>query len=242
MKYFFYLLLFLIFSLNTSCHKEPTAGFTTDKDLYYAGETVHLRDISGNAHSYKWTMPDGSIYNTKDLDYATNIDDIGGAEIFSLEVFSRNGKRSAITSKSIMLSQPIFSSDYFSDSNVVNHLIFKPALKIKRTYTTDGNWVIYAADNIDPVMRLFIYLPTTSAPMASGIYSLQTYQSSLSSGKACVQIARKGGGDPPITDWSTSYSGSLSITIMGDGKVHAVFSSIDDTSFLKKMSGDIICH
>jgi len=40
----------LILSI-TSCTKQPEANFTTDKDTYFAGETIHCKGISDNAYS-----------------------------------------------------------------------------------------------------------------------------------------------------------------------------------------------
>ena len=47
----------------------PVASFSTDKSSYIAGDTVHLRDSSTNALSWKWTVPNGQTFTTQNLDY-----------------------------------------------------------------------------------------------------------------------------------------------------------------------------
>ena len=121
-----------------SCQKEPTANFTTDKETYTAGETVHCKDASTNAHSWKWTMPDGKIYTTQNVDYTIDSNDLGGKKVFTIEVESKNGKKAGITLKSIRVKQYILPSDYFA----VGSTSHKPD---SITCNSNGNnWVINA--------------------------------------------------------------------------------------------------
>ena len=45
--------------LLTSCQKQPSADFSTDKSEYIAGDVVKLTNSSTDGSSYKWIMPDG---------------------------------------------------------------------------------------------------------------------------------------------------------------------------------------
>ncbi|MBA2613036.1 MAG: PKD domain-containing protein [Bacteroidetes bacterium] len=98
-KIFFLITVFgLLFS---ACKKPVKADFSTDKDVYLAGETVKLTNISGDAISYKWTMPNGQSLTTMNPEYklAANLDD--ATITFKLETFSKNGKKSSICLKSV---------------------------------------------------------------------------------------------------------------------------------------------
>lgn len=79
--------------LMTSCQKEPTASFSTDKFAYVAGETIKLTSTSTDAYYYKWTMPDGQISTTKDVNYTLNVNDQSQSRTFKLEVSSKNDKK-----------------------------------------------------------------------------------------------------------------------------------------------------
>ncbi len=79
--------------LMTSCQKQPTASFKTDKSVYVAGETIKLTSTSTDASNYKWTMPDGQTSATKDVDYTLNVNDQSQSLLFKLEVSSKNDKK-----------------------------------------------------------------------------------------------------------------------------------------------------
>src|ERR1035437_8054427 len=109
--------------LFTSCAKEPTASFTTDKTAYTAGDVVHLTNTSTHAGSYKWTFPDGTTGTASNYDYTLNTSDPGGTETFKLESFSSNGKKSNEASHSVTVSpltgSVVFWSDNLSGSTVL---------------------------------------------------------------------------------------------------------------------------
>jgi hypothetical protein len=92
---------FAIATFFTSCQKQPTASFTTDKNEYVAGETIKLTSTSLEANSYKWTLPDGTTLTSKDVDFNLSPNRDNSSLSFKLEVFSKNGKKSSDASKTV---------------------------------------------------------------------------------------------------------------------------------------------
>jgi len=80
----------------TGCQKQPVAGFTADKSLYYSGETINLTNTSTDASTSVWTIIDGTVNITK---YDKNIKVILGTYstqtnmVIKLSVASENGKK-----------------------------------------------------------------------------------------------------------------------------------------------------
>lgn len=238
-------IIFFVLSIITivGCQKEPTANFTTDKETYTAGETIHFTDASSDGHSWKWTMPDGSVYTTQNLDYTISTLDAGGSETFTLEVASKNGKKTSTVSKSIT----IYPYSYFSITSG------SPIIAESITSALDSNnWLIRArGPYVFPWGYVCdIYLPNT--PPTSGTYSLDSSNTSLTTGHACIIITLW---NYDMGDWirwtSTNSTGPLNITITSELKVHVVFYNMDakkkkeyppqDTTTYK-ISGDITCH
>src|SRR5258706_12478387 len=110
----------------TSCRKEAViAQFTTNKDTYAAGETVHCTNVSTNADSWKWTAPDGTTYTTRDLDYTLDSTLLNTTKTFKLEV-TGHGENST-NSKSVNVRELILPTDYFSHGNT----LYTPVTKIQ---------------------------------------------------------------------------------------------------------------
>jgi PKD repeat protein len=86
-----------------SCQKTPVASFTTDKTEYVAGETIKLTNTSTNGESYKWTFPDGTTGTVESYDFVTNETDPTATLTFKLEAFSKNGKKTNETTKTVNL-------------------------------------------------------------------------------------------------------------------------------------------
>jgi hypothetical protein len=82
----------LVLIICFSCQKQPKASFSTDKTSYIAGETIHLKNESVNAHSYSWTLPDGQSSST-DIDYVIAGNEPTGTKLFKLKALSKNGKK-----------------------------------------------------------------------------------------------------------------------------------------------------
>ena len=225
----------------TSCQRQPKANFTTDKGEYSAGEIIHFTDISSAAKGWKWTSPYNQIYNSKDLEYAIDSDDLGGNESFSLEVFSKNGKKSDIISKSITINQYILPSDYFSTGSIV----YKPIMKkcgYKVATEFADSWQVKAIDKYPEsatfvTHNLYIFFSDTIPPQI-GTYNLQPNHSSIPDGNASIVITV--GSDEAGYSNYASVSGTLVVTLTTTGKVHIVFNNIP-TAF-GNISGDITCH
>jgi len=96
------LLLIAIASVTiSSCQKTPVASFTTDKTEYIAGETIKLSNTTTDGETFKWTFPDGTTGTTANYDVITNETDPDATLTFKLEAFSKNGKKTNSTSKTV---------------------------------------------------------------------------------------------------------------------------------------------
>lgn len=96
------LLLIAIASITiSSCQKTPVASITTDKTEYIAGETIKLTNTTTDGETFKWTFPDGTTGTTENYDYILNDTDPDATLTFKLEAFSKNGKKTNSTSKSV---------------------------------------------------------------------------------------------------------------------------------------------
>jgi len=227
----------------TACQKQPNAAFTTDKTIYIAGETIHLKDASMDAYSWKWTTPDGKTYTSQNLDYTIDSNDLGGTETFKLEVASKKGEKTAFATKSLTVNQYILPSDYFA----IGSIVIKP-LEKSCGPNSGKYWVIGADSNIyRPNFSTYlnfieIWFPGIMPP-SSGTYLLQSNDKIIPSGKAYIQISK---GDPEFYNSCISISGQLNITITKNGKIRAVFNNVSakygaDTT-THTISGDITCH
>lgn len=87
--------------LLCGCNKQPSADFTTDKTEYTAGEVVKCTNKSLNAHSYKWTFPDGQTATSLNVDYTLAVNSTPGVYSIKLEAISKNGNKRSEASKSI---------------------------------------------------------------------------------------------------------------------------------------------
>jgi hypothetical protein len=235
--------LLIVSSFLASCQKQPTASFTTNKETYNTGETIHCTDISNNAYSWTWTAPDGKIYTTRNLDWVTDSNDLGGTKTFTLEVTSKNGKKNSTSSKSVTVKELILLSDYFATDSNANYRILPIT---KSCEANNGNWVIsasYSGIDVHGVMGgsyLNIYLSGITPPISSGTYTLQPNHTALTTGQASITI-KSGDNDRGYKTY-TSISGQINISITSNGKVQAVFSNIPTSLSYIFLSGDITCH
>jgi|JI10StandDraft_1071094.scaffolds.fasta_scaffold1677846_1 hypothetical protein len=69
----FVLMLTLTFGLTqTGCRKkrgEPLSRICLDKLTYFKGDTVRLQNCSENFTTQRWSLPDGTVSNAKDIVY-----------------------------------------------------------------------------------------------------------------------------------------------------------------------------
>ena len=85
-----------------SCQKKPSASFTSDKEVYYAGDTIHLTNTSTNAHSYVWTMPDGSQQFNENASYVVDTSVLYEKLNFQLEAYSKHDRKKSLLSKPLL--------------------------------------------------------------------------------------------------------------------------------------------
>jgi hypothetical protein len=232
----------------TSCQKQPKitetmpiAYFTSDKATYTAGDVIHLKSNATNAYTYKWTMPDGSIQTTQNIELVTDSDDVAGSKTFSLEVTSKSGVKSKIFTKKFTLQEYILTTDYyFNGFNTI-----KPTFKICRTNVT--YWYITAGNG--STRDLGIHLYGNTLPTQSRIYNIKPFNSTLINGEATISITQERTIDG-FTN-AEANSGQLFIQITNTGKIRAIFNNINakirsdpggggfpDVT----ISGDITCH
>lgn len=131
MRSFIYIILPCIVLL-AGCNKQPGAAFTSDKSLYYAGETIYLKNGSTDAKGYRWDFPDGSSSNEKDATYFVRSDNKGEPVKITLNAFSNKGKKTSTASKSFLLSQPILPGDHYGTAS-------KTSLPFKKTLKADNS-------------------------------------------------------------------------------------------------------
>ncbi len=250
MKTYLNLFLALSFIVLLGCDKEPGANFTTDKDTYTAGETIHCKDASANAHSWKWTTPDGKTFTTQNIDFPLDSDDLGGTKTFTLEVFDKDGDETSTISKSVKVNQYILASDYFAVIDSLGQLppiiVYKPTSKGCSSGT--GQW------NIDA------YLPNTlrcggeslsisffgDMPSTLATYIVISDLDSFRLGTAYISIHQCS--DPDHFSYITAISGEVNILITNNGKISTVFNnvnalnSINPGSYPVLISGNITCR
>jgi hypothetical protein len=227
----------------TSCQKQPKitetmpiAYFTSDKATYTAGDVIHLKSSATNAYTYKWTMPDGSIQTTQNIELVTDSDDVARSKTFSLEVTSKSGVKSKIFTKKFTLQEYILPTDYYFNGLYT----IKPTFKICRTDL--ANWQIEAGE-------LIICLRGNAPPSNSGTYTIQAYSNPQPLGTASVQMFNHFAAES--VEKTLATNGSINISITSKGKVRAVFNNLNATVTtvpssgiitLVTISGDITCH
>ena len=96
-----FLSVFICFIVLQSCNRTPTASFTSDKEEYSAGETIQLTNTSTNGFSYKWEAP--GLTTPLTGKNASIIARKQGTYQITLTVFSKNGKKSSSTSRTIVV-------------------------------------------------------------------------------------------------------------------------------------------
>jgi uncharacterized protein (TIGR02145 family) len=92
----------------SSCQRQITADFISDKSEYDAGDKVKLTNKSTNAKIYKWTLPDGQTTTSEHVDYPIALTQSDGSLTFKLEAISKNEKKSdeALKSITVKAAQP----------------------------------------------------------------------------------------------------------------------------------------
>lgn len=240
MRFFKNIMVFIPLIIVSFACRRPQASFTTDKTEYYSGETIHLINTSDGGHSYKWILPDGTISNTKNLDYVTNPDDNGGLETITLEAFFLNGQKHSSAIKTVTINQAILESDYYSmeSTNGVT-ILYKPSKKTSWLDNSQKHWVISAYRT---GCSLGITFPDPTRVVV-GTYSVQ---SSGILNPNCVFLSiSQGNYDSQLFYIATT--GSVEVISAANGKVRVVFKDLDAyltrvPTLSYKISGDITVY
>ncbi len=100
--YTFLSLFFIAFFLLASCknkkeEKQPVADFIMDKQVYTAGDTLKVTNLSLNSSVFSWTVI-GNLLNSKDVNFITNDMAAGTFEIM-LKASSASGQKSDMITK-----------------------------------------------------------------------------------------------------------------------------------------------
>ncbi len=222
--------------LFVACRKEAViAQFTTNKDTYAAGETVHCTNVSTNADSWKWTAPDGTTYTTRDLDYTLDSTLLNTTKTFKLEV-TGHGDNSTY-SKSINVKELILPTDYFSQGST-SYTPVRKSQGINSVYY----WRVAASDGANGALcynELLVFFYGATSP-AAGRYSCQSSDPTAPN-QVYVQVGAPTGIECANVHWYISASDSLDVSYTGSGKLRITFNNVHST-LGPLISGDITCH
>jgi hypothetical protein len=92
-----------ILMVIAGCKREPVADFVADKDIYIAGDVIHLTNTSQDGRTYEWTLPGGEKVNTLNVHYQSDQGFGDGDLGFRLTAFSKDGKKENEVMKTIKI-------------------------------------------------------------------------------------------------------------------------------------------
>jgi outer membrane lipoprotein-sorting protein len=113
-------LLFLVVVFLSSCQRQPSADFTTDKYNYIAGDVVILTNTSIDGSKFKWTLPDGQTSGAENLDYNLSETQQDATLTFTLEAISNNGKKSDVATKLVSVKSATGQATIWTSNSNVN--------------------------------------------------------------------------------------------------------------------------
>ena len=116
----FLIALTLTVTIISSCQKQPSADFTTDKSTYIAGDVVKLTNTSIDGSTFKWTLPDGQTSASKNLDYTLNVNQQDATLSFKLEAISKNGSKTDEATKLIAVKAATGQATIWTSNSNVN--------------------------------------------------------------------------------------------------------------------------
>ena len=101
----------------------PVAGFTSNKSTYTAGDLMVFTSNSTNAHSLRWTLPDGTTSRDSSVSYTSDPYAGGTSLNVKLEAISKSGLKSDYVVKGYKLANAqgkvtLFSTPFFNATNV----------------------------------------------------------------------------------------------------------------------------
>jgi uncharacterized protein (TIGR02145 family) len=98
----------------SSCQRQITADFISDKSEYVAGDIVKLTNKSTNANTYKWTLPDGKVTTATHVDYPIFLSQKDSLLTFKLEAVSKNQKETDEVLKSFIVKTNTVTFDGYT--------------------------------------------------------------------------------------------------------------------------------
>ncbi len=152
--------------LFTGCQKEPSVSFTVDKTDAYTGETITFTNTSLDAVTYHWEFGDGE---TSDVMSPTHVYQDEGVYIVKLTAYSKNGKKSAMATKEIKITQAnaiIYQGNQYliegvGITNIEQHFFGIALLDKDALYQDQGNFVLIGAAS------------SSSTSVTDGLYTFQ---------------------------------------------------------------------
>jgi hypothetical protein len=160
----------------TTCTKQPTASFTTDKTEYFAGEMISLSNTSANADAYVWTFPNGKTSGQQDASFGLTDTARAGDYTFTLKATNK-GKKSATASQTVKVKAVTGNLTAWTSNNSVGQI----------TVQVDG---VYAGT----ISNYYQFAPFCNAPgcvntqLKVGVHTVTAvYASSSSSGTVNIK-------------------------------------------------------
>ncbi len=113
------ILIAFITTLVTCKKPEPTiASFTSDKDNYTSGDTIHLRNTSQNAKYFKWSAEAfGMNSNTKDWDFI-----VDGDGDYEIKLNASSGRNSSEAKKTIRVKPPQGDVIFYTNTSIYGEI------------------------------------------------------------------------------------------------------------------------
>ena len=234
--------------LFSSCQRQPTANFTTDKTEYQAGDTVHLKNNSEHGKHFIWTMPDGSTQTNTDATYIIPDTTLYSNFTFKLQALSGREKKSDEKSVTVLgMIRPIREMDSFSIGSSIYKNAGASYYNYYNYWTVGGSLQFGAGYGAGSN----IYLSGQYQTSKSGVYTLQgNYtnlngkQAYMTTGTRCYDCIPLGSQD----HWYRPISGKIVMIITYtdsakiNAKVRIIYNDIeafkDSTNTLVKISGN----
>ncbi len=177
LNYLFLLISGIVIFGMTSCQKEPSASFTTDRVKVGTTDTVNFTNTSKDGDNYEWNFGDGT---TSKLENPTHTFSTEGTYTVTLKAFSKNGKKSSevVTTIKVVANnleydnkKYILTNGLLMKNSVTNH-VYEMIVTLYSGYkvvssgnnitsmTGTGNYIkflIYANDTIGLSPNVFNY-------------------------------------------------------------------------------------
>lgn len=217
----------LCLALFSSCRKNPEAAFASDRSFYYVGETIHLKNESADAASYRWYFPDGTFSSEKDASYTVDDDSKGSPIPIFLNAYKKNGKDASTATKYFVFSRAIYASDYYQ----VDGRSCKPFMKYMKN--DRGMYRLMVSESYkDPTYltyKLSIMFNGGSYPKP-GVYTMSQVRIGI--------VSEIGEGNAINQASNTGDEGFFTVSQTTDGKLRLKFDKIKIAYMTNTSAGD----